>query len=66
MIVYVRILLHVLAGWLLASGWINEEIKTLVTTDEQVALGVQALLAGIIHGISVVWWRLASRFGWAK
>lgn len=65
MIVYIRILLHVFAGWLLASGWINEEVKTLITTDDQVAFGVQAVLAAVVHGVTVVWWRVANRFGWA-
>ena len=65
MIVYTRILIHVLAGFLLASGWITEEIKTMLVDDPEVALGVQAVLAALVHGAGVVWWRISKRFGWA-
>lgn len=65
MIVYIRILIHVLAGWLLASGYINDEIKAMLTDDPQVALAVQAVLAAMVHGAGVLWWRLSKRMGWS-
>jgi len=65
MTTYIRILLHVVAGWLVTSGWINDEIKNMIVNDPQVAAGIQVLLAAIVHGASLVWWRIAKRFGWS-
>ncbi len=65
MIVYIRILIHVLAGWLLASGYINDEIKSMLTDDPMVADGIQALAAASVHGLGVVWWRISKHFGWS-
>lgn len=65
MIVLVRIVLYVAAGWLSNSGYINEEIKSLITNDPEVAFGVQVALSGMIAGATAAWWRLAKRFGWA-
>lgn len=64
MIVYVRILIHVLAGYLLASGYINDEVKSLIVDDPQIALAVQALIAAAVHGVGVAWWKMAHRLGW--
>lgn len=61
---YVRILLHVIAGILLTNGWINEEIRDQIVNDPQIALGVQVALAAVFHVASLIWWRLAKRFGW--
>lgn len=65
MIVYTRILIHVLAGWLLASGYINEEVKSLLTDDPEFALAIQTAIAAAVHGVGVAWWRLSKRMGWA-
>lgn len=61
---YARIILYIIAGNLMASGWINDELRMVLTTDEEVAAAVQVALAGIVSGISWAWWRLAKRFGW--
>lgn len=65
MITYVRILLHVVAGILLTNGWINEEIRDLIVNDPEVALAVQVALAAVVHGLTVLWWRIAKWRGWS-
>lgn len=65
MTVYVRILLQVLAGYLLASGYINEEVKSLIVDDPTVAVGIQIALAAIVHAAGLAWWRIAKRLGWS-
>lgn len=64
MITYIRILLHVIAGMLLTSGYINEEIKSLIVDDPAVANSVQLAVAAVAHGAALLWWRLAKRMGW--
>lgn len=63
--VHVRIILYILAGWLFASGHINDEIRQLMTTDPDVAALVQAGIAAVTAGVSWLWWQLAKRFGWS-
>lgn len=64
MIVIARILLVWLAGFLFASGRINEEIRDILTTDMEAAALVQTFLSGLVTGIWWAWWRLAKRWGW--
>lgn len=64
MIVLVRILLYIAAGWLSNSGYINEEIKSLITNDPEVAFALQVVVSGMIAGATAAWWRLAKRWGW--
>lgn len=64
MTVIARILLVWLAGYLFASGWINEELRDILTTDAEAAALAQATLSGFVTGLWWVWWRLAKRFGW--
>lgn len=56
-----RILLYVVAGMLLNAGWINEEIARFISLDPD----VQMLAGGAIGALTVVWWRVAKRFGWS-
>lgn len=65
MTVWIRIALYIFAGWLSSSGYINEEVKSMLTNDPEVAAGIQAVAAGLIAGGSAAWWRLAKRFGWS-
>lgn len=65
MTVWIRIALYVFAGWLSSSGLINEEVKSLLTNDPEVAFGIQAVLSGLVAGATAAWWRLAKRFGWS-
>lgn len=65
MTVWVRIALYMLAGWLYGKGLIGAEVQTIVTTDPTVAGTIEALIAGVIGGLPVLWWRLAKRWGWS-
>ncbi|MAU21104.1 MAG: hypothetical protein CMH13_11295 [Martelella sp.] len=64
MTVYVRILLYIVAGWMLSSGLINKEVERIITTDPVIATGVQALLGSAVALATGYWWKLAKRFGW--
>ena len=64
MTVIARILLVWLAGYLFASGRINEELRDILTTDAEAAALAQATLSGFVTGLWWLWWRLAKRFGW--
>lgn len=56
-----RILLYILAGALLNAGWISEEIAEFIRVDSD----VQMLAGGVLASVTLVWWRLAKRFGWS-
>lgn len=60
-----RIFVVWLSGFLWSSGWINDEIQQMLTTDPEIADAVQVVLSGVVAGIWWAWWRLAKRFGWA-
>ena len=64
MTVVARILLVWLAGYLFASGWINEALRDILTADVEAAALAQAALSGFVTGLWWLWWRLAKRFGW--
>jgi|UniRef100_A0A6H1ZBZ8 hypothetical protein len=65
MSVWIRIALYIAAGWLYGSGYIGDEVKAMLTDDPQVAMALEALVAGIIAGVPVLWWKIAKRMGWA-
>ncbi|PST27368.1 hypothetical protein C7U60_02730 [Mesorhizobium plurifarium] len=65
MVVWIRIALYLVAGWLYGSGLIGEEVKDLVTTDPDLVASIEALISGIFAAIPVIWWRLAKRLGWS-
>lgn len=56
-----RILLYILAGVLLNAGWVNDEIADFIRLDPD----VQMIVGGAVAGVTLVWWRLAKRFGWS-
>lgn len=64
MAILARILLVWLAGYLFASGRINEELRDLLTTDARAAALIQTALSGAATGLWWVWWRLAKKCGW--
>ena len=64
MAIVARILLVWLAGYLFASGRINEELRDILTTNAEAAALVQAALSGFVTGLWWLWWRLAKRMGW--
>lgn len=65
MTVWVRIALYLIAGWLFSSGYISDEVKRMITDDPEVAAGVQVAVSAVVAGGSVLWWRIAKRFGWS-
>ena len=56
-----RIILYIIAGALLNAGWINDEIADFIGLDSD----IQMLAGGALAGLTMVWWRVAKRFGWA-
>jgi hypothetical protein len=64
MTVWIRIALYLLAGWLYGSGYIGEEVKSLVTEDPAVAGAIEALISALITAPPIWWWRLAKKHGW--
>ena len=64
MAIVARILLVWLAGYLFASGRINEELRDILTTNAEATALAQALLSGFVTGLWWVWWRIAKRCGW--
>ena len=58
-----RILLLWLSGWLMSSGWINDELQQMLLTDPSVADALQVALSGVAAGVWWAWWRLAKRWG---
>jgi hypothetical protein len=64
MTVWIRIALYMLAGWLYGSGYIGDEVKSIVTNDPAVAGAIEAGVSALIASISLLWWRVAKRLGW--
>lgn len=64
LIPFVRILLYILAGYLLDRG-LPPHAADIITNDPVVADVVANILAVAIAGLTVAWWRIAKRFGWA-
>lgn len=63
-VVFIRIALHVLAGWLYGSGYVGAEVRDILTADPAVAAAVEALVCSAISAASLAWWRIARRLGW--
>jgi len=55
-----RIILYILAGALFNAGWISDEIASYIRVDGD----VQMLAGGAIASLTLLWWRVAKRFGW--
>jgi TRAP-type C4-dicarboxylate transport system permease large subunit len=55
-----RIILYILAGALLNTGWVNEEIANFIRTDSD----VQMLAGAGLAALTLLWWRVAKRMGW--
>jgi len=63
MSVWIRIALYMLAGWLYGSGYIGDEVKSIITTDPAVAGAIEAGISALIASVPVFWWRMAKRLG---
>jgi hypothetical protein len=59
-----RLFILWLSGFLMGSGWINEEIRNQITNDPAIATAVQTALSFVAGLIWLGLWRLAKRFGW--
>jgi hypothetical protein len=60
-----RIFIVWLSGFLMASGWINDEIQQMLLTDPEFATAIQAALSALAMGGWLAFWRIAKRLGWA-
>ncbi len=63
MTVWIRIALYMIAGWLYGSGYIGDEVKSLITTDPAVASSIEAGISALIASIPVAWWQWARKTG---
>lgn len=63
MSVWVRIALYMIAGWLYGSGYIGEEVKSLITNDPAVAASIEAGIVAAVGAVPVAWWQWAKRTG---
>lgn len=62
--VIVRIVLYIAAGWLAGKG-VPPELAHFISSDPDVLGLVSELLGGVMVLLSLLWWRLAKRFGWS-
>lgn len=60
-----RIFLVWISGFLMSSGWINDELQQLLTGDPAIADAVQVGLSAVAMGVWGLAWKLAKRWGWA-
>ncbi len=63
MTVWIRIGLYMIAGWLYGSGYIGEEVKSLITTDPAVVSSIEAGISALVASVPVAWWQWARRTG---
>ncbi|MCJ7996705.1 hypothetical protein J5N58_07030 [Rhizobium cremeum] len=63
MTVWIRIGLYMVAGWLYGSGYIGEEVKSLITTDPAVVSSIEAGISALVASVPVAWWQWARRTG---
>lgn len=65
---FIRIGLYLLGAWFAARG-VPAPVVEVITTDPGLAATVTEvagqILGAVIVGVSVIWWRLAKRLGWA-
>lgn len=60
-----RLALVWLSGFLMSSGWINDELQQMLLTDPAIADAIQVALSGVSMGAWLGFWKLAKRWGWA-
>lgn len=63
MTVWIRIGLYMVAGWLYGSGYIGEEVKSLITTDPAVVSSIEAGISVLVASVPVAWWQWARKTG---
>lgn len=60
----IRIGLYVLAGYLAGKG-LPPAAGRIITDDPAMLMLVSDALAALIGALSLMWWRVARRFGWS-
>ena len=63
MTVWIRIALYMIAGWLYGSGYIGEEVRSMITDDPAVAASIEAGIAAALGAVPVAWWQWARKMG---
>lgn len=61
---FIRIALYVVVGWLASKG-LPREVAEIITTDPTILAVLSEALAGVVFVLTLLWWRIAKRFGWA-
>lgn len=59
-----RLFLLWLSGFLMSSGWINDELQQMLLTDPSIADALQIALSGVSAAAWLGLWRLAKHMGW--
>ena len=59
-----RIILRVLSGYLMAGGWIPEDMAAEISADPDVLQVVQAGVGGTVWAATETWYWLAKKWGW--
>lgn len=65
MTVVIRIILYIVAGYLLRGGWIPEDVAEQISNNEELVLLLEAGVGVVVTAGTVLWWRLAKRWGWS-
>lgn len=61
---FIRIALYMVAGYLARAG-LPQNVVDVVTTDPAFAEVIGQVLAAVIAGVTLLWWRIAKRLGLA-
>jgi len=64
MTAWVRIGLRYLAAYLVAKGLLPNDVADLLSSDPDLAIGVEALIGLLLGGLVEGWYVLARRLGW--
>lgn len=64
MTVIIRILLYIVAGYLLRGGWIPQDFADDISNNDELLSLLEVGAGMVIAAGTALWWRLAKRFGW--
>lgn len=60
----IRIALYIIAGYLAGHG-LPPAAARIITDDPAMLMLASDALAALIAAVTLLWWRIARRFGWA-
>ena len=60
---FIRIALYMIAGWLYGSGYIGEEVRSLITEDPAVAASIEFGISALVAAVPLSWWQWARKRG---